>query len=110
VCTCFGFCGVSSQQHVTSFSSFYARHEEDDNVDNAKADKDAKDKGDIRGWFCAKVPRGRPKKDVNEEIDEKSQSDTRTILVDKLPEEGGDDYNKWWSTDGNVLLAQGCSD
>ena len=60
---------------------------------------DAKDKGDIRGWFCAKVPRGRPKKEVNEEIDEKPQCDTRTILVDKLPEEGGDEYNKWWSTD-----------
>ncbi|KAI2491962.1 hypothetical protein MHU86_22582 [Fragilaria crotonensis] len=72
--------------------------------------EDAKDKGDIRGWFST-MPRGRPKKkDVNAEIGEDHTSVAGTnkrgvlahgILVQPDPKrmrrEGGA-YNKWNST------------
>ena len=69
--------------------------------------EDAKDKGDIRGWF-AKLPRGRPKKDmlVNTEIvDETSNTKRAAHGILDLPDpkrmrEGGGSYNKWSSTDG----------
>ena len=70
-----------------------------------KQKADAKEKGDIRGWF-AKMPRGRPKKEVNTEIVDKARCDMKRA-ADKLPDppgkrmrnEEGEAYNKWRSTD-----------